>query len=560
MLLQGGSLAQAIEGSGAVPGAFAPMVLADGRAVVDGAIIRNIPAEDARRLGADIVICVDVSEHIVPVDQLHSLLDVVNQTVAFRTAMSNAIERPFCSVIIEPDITGLSEYDFQDVSRWAERGRAATFAHIGALRAIADSARQLRGASVPRRTIPAPDSVFVSRILRSRVTAGGSAVAEGAIELHDSSWVTQREAEAAAARLFATGRFDQVSYRVVSRASTGNAGRAHDLLFDMVEGDRDQLGVGVRYDTPQGPALLVDFEVADLISRASTASFSARLGQTRQFDIRDILGEGARAKFLQTYGVTSTRTTLRTLTVPAGTKTPVLDVEQAHAQIERGLVFGLLIDGELSHEWSRDGVAGGEGPFGLQSQSLNIASWTLNRDTRNRVVAPTSGSSFFWRTEVAVPSGNSGRTFARHVIDGQAAYPISQGFSLVGKGRWGDVSGTNLPLHDWFFLGGSIQPAVWQSQDVPFLGLNPQSVAGRSVRVFQGTAQADAPAGLVVALGGSFGNVFDSYPAAGTVGGYRRGMGLTVSRTFAPGPISLSLGTRSMKQRPVIEVALGAHF
>src|SRR5262249_37023625 len=89
ILLRSGSIAQAMEASAAVPGAFAPVLLADGRRAVDGAVVRNIPASDARSLGADILICVDVSERIAPVDSVHSLVDVLNQTVAFRVRASN---------------------------------------------------------------------------------------------------------------------------------------------------------------------------------------------------------------------------------------------------------------------------------------------------------------------------------------------------------------------------------------------------------------------------------------------------------------------------------------
>src|SRR6185369_2637582 len=103
VLLRNGPLAEAIEGSAAVPGFFAPVQLDDGRLVVDGAVNRNIAAEDARRLGADFVICVDVSERVVPITALRSLVDVVDQTVSFRVQASNAVQRPLCSVIIEPD-------------------------------------------------------------------------------------------------------------------------------------------------------------------------------------------------------------------------------------------------------------------------------------------------------------------------------------------------------------------------------------------------------------------------------------------------------------------------
>jgi len=112
ILMRSGSIAQAMEASAAVPGAFAPVRLADGRRAVDGAVVRNIPASDARSLGADILICVDVSEQIAPVESLRSLVDIVDQTVAFRVQASNDVQLPLCNVVITPDITGLPSVDF----------------------------------------------------------------------------------------------------------------------------------------------------------------------------------------------------------------------------------------------------------------------------------------------------------------------------------------------------------------------------------------------------------------------------------------------------------------
>ena len=201
VLLQSGSLAQAIEGSAAVPGAFAPLTLADGRTVIDGAVNRNIPAEDARAMGADILICVDVSERAGPVQDLRSLVDILDQTVAFRVQMSNAVELPLCNVVISPDITQLSSVDFAQWREWVRRGRAAALAEQPALRAIADSVRALRGSLAPRRMIPRIDSVFIRRVTRSTVSAGADVIARGAITLRDSAWVTQQQVEAAAARV-----------------------------------------------------------------------------------------------------------------------------------------------------------------------------------------------------------------------------------------------------------------------------------------------------------------------------------------------------------------------
>ncbi|MEO7086210.1 MAG: patatin-like phospholipase family protein [Gemmatimonadaceae bacterium] len=555
ILLTSGSLAQAIEGSAAVPGVFAPLTLPDGRVVVDGAVNRNIPAEDAKKLGADILICIDVSERVAPVNTLRSLVDVVDQTVAFRVQASNAIERPLCNVIIEPDISGLSSADFGLSSTWVKRGRTAALEHRTELQDIANRARAARGPVALRPPVPSADSIFVRTVLWSKVSEGADAVAHGAITLGDSDWVTPADVETAVSRMFATGRFDQVSYRIVPRDNG-----IHDLVFDLTESDRDLLGVGVRYDTPRGTSLLASAKVTDFLSPGSTASLSARVGQIQQFDARDVFGERFNARFLQTYHVTLTRTPLPNLTVPGTTSMAVLDVRQVAGEIEHSLVRELVLDIGLSREWSTDGAKGATGLFGVRSQSFTVLSAGLTGDNRDAIVTPDRGGAFFWRSDIANPALGGGGSFSRHVLSAEGAKPVFPGISIVGKAFLGGAIGPDISFHDLFFLGGSVPTPSWSGQFVEFLGLDPQSLAGRSVQVVQAGVQANAPEGIVVALRGNIGNVFAAWPSGFHRSGYQTGFGLTATSQFAPGPVALSIGTRSLKQRPVVELSFGASF
>ena len=553
ILLKSGSLAQAVEASAAVPGVFAPLRLADGKRVIDGAVNRNIPAEDARALGADILICVDVSERIMPADSLRSLVDIVDQTVAFRVQASNAVQRPLCNVIIEPDITGMSSLEFARGATWVGRGRSAALERRRELQAIADSVFAIAGKRAARRSLPPVDSVYVQTVRWSKVSVGADAIARGAILLHDNSWVTQAEVEATATRAFSTGRFDQVSYRVIPR----NGG--HDLIFDLTEGDRDVLGVGIRYDTPRGVALLASASVSDFLSPGSMASVSARLGEIQQLDVRDVLGEGLSAPFTQAYHLTLTRTTLPLLTATSTTSAPVLSVQHIGAELAHAIARGVVFGVELAHDWSRDGADGGTGAYGREWQSFTTIAATVSVDTRDRSFAPTRGTALFWRSELADRFLGSGGSFARQEMNIESAWSVLPGVSVLGSAHLGTAVGPDLPLHDWFFLGGSVQSDVWRAQFVPFLGMNPQSEAGRSVQVIEAGAQVEAPYGLIVALRGNVGNVFDSWPGTRS-NVYKSGLGITVSTDLTPGPLSLTMATRSMSQRPVIELAFGASF
>lgn len=59
IVLKDGDLIEAVRASCAIPGVFAP-VLRDGRMLIDGGVIANVPTGAVKKLGAEIVIAIDV--------------------------------------------------------------------------------------------------------------------------------------------------------------------------------------------------------------------------------------------------------------------------------------------------------------------------------------------------------------------------------------------------------------------------------------------------------------------------------------------------------------------
>lgn len=59
VLRDAGDLASAVRASCAIPGVFVPVEI-DGRRLIDGGIVSNVPTKAVRKLGAEIVIAVDV--------------------------------------------------------------------------------------------------------------------------------------------------------------------------------------------------------------------------------------------------------------------------------------------------------------------------------------------------------------------------------------------------------------------------------------------------------------------------------------------------------------------
>ena len=96
--------------------------------------------EALRELPYDAVIAVDVSDQLLPVEQLESAVDVTNQmlTILLRrqtqeslTTLASAGSDKY--VIVTPDLAGFSSSDFANVLGTVEAGERAVGAMAGAL-------------------------------------------------------------------------------------------------------------------------------------------------------------------------------------------------------------------------------------------------------------------------------------------------------------------------------------------------------------------------------------------------------------------------------------------
>jgi NTE family protein len=83
VVLDHGSIAQAMRASMSVPGALAPVEI-DGKLLVDGGIANNLPIDEARKLcDADVIIAVNISTPPLKRSEITSALSVAGQLVNF---------------------------------------------------------------------------------------------------------------------------------------------------------------------------------------------------------------------------------------------------------------------------------------------------------------------------------------------------------------------------------------------------------------------------------------------------------------------------------------------
>lgn len=141
VVFQSGDLALAVRASMAVPGAFAP-VKHDGRVLVDGGIVNNIPIDVARQMGVDRVIVVDVGQPLAPADSVNSgvqiLVQMVSGMMRDRSQQSLSAMREG-DVLLRPDLGALTSASFQEAIQGVAPGEQSALTALDQLRALSVS-------------------------------------------------------------------------------------------------------------------------------------------------------------------------------------------------------------------------------------------------------------------------------------------------------------------------------------------------------------------------------------------------------------------------------------
>ncbi len=133
VLLQTGSLRRAVSGSSAVPGLLPPVPV-DGKLLIDGGWMSKVPVIPALRLGADLVIAVDVSKEIEDTSGFRNGLNIMVRANAIKAEALKEMQCRFADVLIEPDVDHVHWADFSAVVECVRLGEEATRQKIGEIR------------------------------------------------------------------------------------------------------------------------------------------------------------------------------------------------------------------------------------------------------------------------------------------------------------------------------------------------------------------------------------------------------------------------------------------
>jgi len=140
-----GPLGSAVQASCSIPGLFQPVQL-DGRLLVDGGIVDNLPVEAVRQHRPAAVVAVDVLSYFESYQgRLRLGIQVVLKAYETMVKRITDLKGHKADLLVQPNVSGCSLYSFRDVPKLIKRGEEAVRPLLPRLRAIVESRGNVSG-------------------------------------------------------------------------------------------------------------------------------------------------------------------------------------------------------------------------------------------------------------------------------------------------------------------------------------------------------------------------------------------------------------------------------
>lgn len=253
VVMDRGDLAAALRASMSVPGVFSPLAVGD-RILGDGGLVNNLPVDVARRMGADIVIAVNIGTPLAGRETLGSLLGITTQMVNILTEQNVQASIATLTVndlLLLPPLGKLTSADFNRAPQLVRLGEDYARSVREALqRFAADDERYARWHNTRSRAAQtnAARSPWLGQIRFEGVSEARAERLSQTLDLVPGQTVTVPVIEGDLQKLAASGDYDRVDYRL---EPLGNQG-GEALVIQLRENDWGpnylRLGLDLRTD------------------------------------------------------------------------------------------------------------------------------------------------------------------------------------------------------------------------------------------------------------------------------------------------------------------------
>lgn len=281
VLLNEGYLAKAILASAAFPTLFSPVEI-DNKLLVDGGVTNNYPIEAVRKMGADIVIGVDVQDKLLDRNKLKGATKILVQITNMQSIEKMKKKVKQTDIYIKPNVEKYGVISFEDGTDLIKSGEEAAFAVYEKIKSFGDITNQAK------KGLPiSSDSLEIKNIIIKPLENYTRSYIIGKLRFKQDSKISYDDLKKGIDNLTATQNFSSISYTLEKNEAKD------DLVVSLTENPvKTYLKFGLHYDDLYKSGLLVNFTQKKTFIKNDVTSFDMVLGDNIRYNLDYYIDNG----------------------------------------------------------------------------------------------------------------------------------------------------------------------------------------------------------------------------------------------------------------------------
>jgi len=554
VVLDKGNIAEALRASMAIPTVFTPIEI-DGRLLADGGMINNFPVEEVIKMGADIVIGVDVQTGPKSKDELNSIEDIINQTVSLMAKKEFIKNRKLCDIYIKPDINGYTVADFEKADSLIHRGEQIRPKQISELNKIITKHKLIKRQKQNYPIVTDSTQYFINNIIINGLKHVRKATILGKLDIETRTWTSIKKIQKGINRAYGSKYFDKVVFQL-----KGDIGKT--LVINVTERRSNRFNVGMHYDDDNKASVLLNTTFQNKIQDGSSLSLDLKLSENPRFTATYNLDNGLKPGYQFKLDINDSEV----FAFEDGEKVGSFDLKY------------LKLDANLHSTFRESYSIGIGGKMELYRASSNIKTPELdatdedyfftyyafiNMDSHEKGYYPKKGFSLYGEYKLITNDGvaldGNGRPASVAFMKAQKAISINNRLTLYPKFFGRVIWGKAIPNVFNTYTGGLDQTNYFDIQ-IPFVGLRRMELASSNSFIFRTDIQFELFKNNYLILKPNIGKVVEDVNSALTEGQWIKGVGLTYSYNSIVGPMEVTLSLSDIENRLRGFINLGYWF
>ncbi len=281
VVLKSGYLPQAILASSAFPTLFSPVEI-DGKMLIDGGVTNNYPVEEVRKMGADIIIGVDVQDDLKDRNALKEATRILVQISNLQMIESMKGKIAKTDIYIKPDITQFNVISFDQGQEIIKKGEEAA-------RMVWDKLEQYgykKEYKLPHFK-SGVDSLTINMIENNVLRNYTRAYIIGKLGFRQGSTISYDQLKVGINNLNATQNFSSINYTIMDN---GDGDQLQVLLKENP--NKTLLKFGLHYDGLFKSAVLANITQKKVLLRNDVLSLDVGLGDNFRYNLDYYIDNG----------------------------------------------------------------------------------------------------------------------------------------------------------------------------------------------------------------------------------------------------------------------------